>query len=56
MSNNLRISTIGLVAVPCIVVLCVGIFYFYNHPKEMDKETKALLKEIYSYSGKLTPD
>jgi hypothetical protein len=37
-------------------VLCVGIFYFYNHPKEMDKETKALLKEIYSYSGKLTPD
>ena len=56
MLNNLRISTIGLVAVPCIVVLCVGIFYFYNHPKEMDKETKALLKEIYSYSGKLTPD
>ena len=56
MLNNLRISTIGLVAVPCIVVLCVGIFYFYNHPKEMDKETKALLKEIYSYSGKLTLD
>ena len=56
MLNNLRIRTIGLVAVPCLIVLCVGIFYFYNHPKNMDKETKALLKEIYSYSGKLTPD
>ena len=56
MLNNLRIRTIGLVAVPCLIVLCVGIFYFYNHSKEMDKETKALLKEIYSYSGKLTPD